>query len=271
VKAAKAAKPAGAQRKLPMGLILGLIAVFVLGGGGWWAWSHFANAPAAADSGETEALLSRATALANKGQYDKAIALLRDVQPGDPLHDRVLVMLADLQQKKSTSAQLIDGVPAEQYYEQKVTAARAAFDAHDFIGAKSAFDQAMRAKPLPPDLKAMYDESTQQAAKLDAAKALFGERRYTEAISSLQPLLEQDPQNQNIKRLMVDAHFNLGATALQEERTAEAMKEFDEVLKVYPDDELARRSRELAQRYDGEPKDLLYKIYVKYLPLRRVT
>lgn len=271
-KAAKAARSsAGTQRKLPMGLILGVLALLVLGGGGWWAWSRFAGAPAEAGSGETEAVLARATALANKGQYDKAVALLRDVQPGDPLHDRALVMLADLQQKKSTSAQLIDGVPAEQYYEQKIAAASAAFAAHDYIGAKNAFDQAMRAKPLPPDLKSMYDESTQQAAKLDAAKALFGERRYTEAISSLQPLLAQDPENQNIKRLIVDAHFNLGATALQEERTAEAMKEFDEVLKVYPDDELAHRSRELAQRYDGEPKDLLYKIYVKYLPLRRVT
>jgi hypothetical protein len=56
--------------------------------------------------------------------------------------------------------------------------------------------------------------------------------------------------------------------ALQEERTADAMREMDEVLKVNPNDELARRSRELAVRYNGEPKDLLYKIYVKYLPLR---
>jgi tetratricopeptide (TPR) repeat protein len=111
----------------------------------------------------------------------------------------------------------------------------------------------------------------QQAQKLDAAKALFGERRYTEALASLQPLLEQDPENQNIRRLMVDAHFNLAATALQEERTSEAIKEFDEVLRVDPNDELAKRSRDLAQRYEGEPKDLLYKIYVKYLPLRRAT
>ncbi len=272
-KASKATGTAtsGGTRKLPMTAIIGVVAFLVLAAGGWWAWSRFSAPPVDAESGATAALLSRATSLANSGQYDKAIALLRDVQPGDPLHDRALVMLADLQQKKSTSAQLIDGIPAGQYFDQKIAAARVAFDAHDFIGAKNAFDQAMRAKPLPGDLKEMYDTSMQQAAKLDAAKVLFRERRYSEAISSLQPLLEQDPANQNIKRLMVDARFNLGAMALQEERTAEAIKDFEEVLKVYPDDELARRSRELAQRYDGEPKDLLYKIYVKYLPLRRVT
>jgi hypothetical protein len=49
------------------------------------------------------------------------------------------------------------------------------------------------------------------------------------------------------------------------------VREFDEVLKAAPDDDLAKRSRDLAMRYDGEPKDLLYKIYVKYLPTRKVS
>lgn len=265
----KAARPAG--RKLPMTAILAVVGVLVLGIGGWAAWQWASAGEEQTDSAASEATLARATTLAGSGQYDKAIALLREVQPGDPLHDRALVMIADLQQKKSTSAQLIDGVPAEQYFEQQIAAARTAFEAHDYVGAKTAFDQAARAKPLPPDLKAMYDTASQQAAKLDSAKALFGERRYDEAIANLQPLLEQDPENQNIRRLIVDAHFNLGAVALQEERTADAIRQFDEVLKVQPEDELARRSRDLASRYDGEPKDLLYKIYVKYLPLRRAT
>ena len=30
-------------------------------------------------------------------------------------------------------------------------------------------------------------------------------------------------------------------------------------------------SKLLAERYNGQPKDLLYKIYVKYLPLRKVS
>jgi tetratricopeptide (TPR) repeat protein len=268
----KAPKPAGAPRKLPMPAILAVVAVLVLGAAGYFAWSKFSGGDSEeTTAGATEAVIARATGLANAGQYDKAIALLREIQPGDPLHDRALVMLADLQAKKSTSAQLIDGVPAAQYYDQKVNEARTAFEAHDFIAAKNAFEQAQRAKPLPPDLKAMLDQATQQAAKLDAAKALFGERRYSEAIANLQTLLEQDPENQNIKRLIMDAHFNMGAAALQDEKTSEAVKQFDEVLKVDPNDELARRSRELALRYDNEPKDLLYRIYVKYLPLRKAA
>jgi lipoprotein NlpI len=81
----------------------------------------------------------------------------------------------------------------------------------------------------------------------------------------------QDPQNANVQRMIMNAHFNLGAKALQEERTADAVTEFDEVLKVDPNDDLAKRSRELALRYDKQTKDLLYKIYVKYLPLRQAS
>ena len=68
-----------------------------------------------------------------------------------------------------------------------------------------------------------------------------------------------------------DERLHLGAKALQEERTADAVTEFDEVLKVDPNDDLAKRSRELALRYDKQTKDLLYKIYVKYLPLRQAS
>ena len=129
----------------------------------------------------------------------------------------------------------------------------------------------MRIKPLPPDVAPLYEQASQQAGKLDAAKSLFKEQKYADAVSNLQPLLAADPQNRSIARLITDAHFNLGAQALQSERTADAIREFDEVLKTDPNDELAKRSRILAERYNGQSKDLLYKIYVKYLPLRKAS
>lgn len=267
---APAPAKAPSARKLPIGLIAVILGIFVLGGGGWFVWSRFMNKPEADFSG-TQQTIARATALADSGKYDQAISLLKDVRPGDPLHDKALVLIADFNAKKSSAKQMIDGIPAAEYFSQKISAAQTAFGAHDFSGAKKAYEDAMKVKPLPPDQKAQYDMAAQQVAKLDAAKALFAERKFSEAIANLQSLLEQDPQNQNIQRLIIDAHFNLGAQALQEEKTQDAIREFDEVLKVTPDDELARRSRELAVRYDGETKDLLYRIYVKYLPLRQAT
>lgn len=270
---AKPAKQSQPSRPLPLRLIALVAGVLVLLAGGYFAWTRFANQPEPVETtvNDGQALMGRATVLAGKGKFDQAIALLQDIKPGDPQHERALLMIADLRGKKSTSAQLIDGVPAEEFYAQRVEAARVAFTANDFTGAKSAFEEAMRVKPLTPELKTQYETSAQQASKLDAAKALFAERKYSEVIANLEPLRLQEPQNVSIQRMIADAHFNLGATALQEEKVPDAIREFDEVLKVNPADELARRSRELATRYNGESKDLLYKIYVKYLPLRQGT
>jgi len=268
--AAKAKAAPAAGRKLPLGLIGIVVAVLVLGAGGWYAWSRMSGGEEV-QSGEGELIINRATMLAKNGKIDQAMALLGDIKKGDPKYNDALMMIADLQKKKSSSAALIDGMPAAQYYEQRVAAATAAFAAGDYVAAKAAFEQARRVKELPPDLEVQYTQATQQASKLDAATALFSERRYAEAVASLQPLLESDPQNVSIQRMIADAHFNLSAIALREERTADAIRELDEVLKVNPNDELARRSRELAVRYNNEPKDLLYKIYVKYLPLRAGT
>jgi tetratricopeptide (TPR) repeat protein len=268
-KAAPAARPAASERKLPVGLIAVVVGILVLAAGGWFAWSRFGNAPETQeDTGAGAAIIGRASMLAGKGDYDRAIALLRDIKPGDPQHDKALVMIADLQQKKSGAAQLIDGVPAEQYYDQRIAAAQAAFAIGDYTQAKASYEQAMRVRPLTPAQKTQYDSAAQQASRFDAANALIKEGKYTEAVASLEELLKQEPQNAGIQRMIANARFNLAVTALQEEHTADAIREFDAVLRLNPNDELARRSRELAQRYNDEPKDLLYKIYVKYLPLR---
>ncbi|MFP5245237.1 MAG: tetratricopeptide repeat protein [Thermoanaerobaculia bacterium] len=270
--AAAPAKAKATAKKLPMGLLAAVLGAILVLGGGWFVWSKYMSGGSdGADAGQGQQVIQRASALAATGKYDQAIALLQDIKPDDPQHDEALVMIADLRAKKAGAAQMIEGVPAAQYYDQQLAAARAAFAAHDYAAAKAALDKAQTVKALPADLKAQYDAAAQQVAKLDAAKSLFTEKKYTEAIGNLQQLLEQDPQNQNIHRMITDAHFNLGATALQEERLSDAMREFDEVLKANPNDELARRSRDLAIRYDGQPKDLLYRIYVKYLPLRQAT
>jgi tetratricopeptide (TPR) repeat protein len=269
---AAAAKPApsAAKKSSPMGLIAVLVGAVVLVGGGWFGYTKFVRKPAV-DPAATQALFKQVEKLATQGKYDQAIAMLQDVKPDDPMHDKANIMISDLQGKKSQAAEMIDGRPASVYYQENLANGKTAFESHDYEGAKKAFDNAARVRPLTPDMKTMYDAAAQQVAKLDSAKTLFKEARYQDAITNLEPLLQQDPQNRSIQRMILDSHFNLGASALQDERLPDAIKEFDEVLKADPTDELAKRSRELAARYNGQPKDLLYKIYVKYLPLRKVS
>ncbi|MCU1350479.1 MAG: Tetratricopeptide repeat protein [Acidobacteria bacterium] len=259
---------ASTPRSLPMGLIGGLLVLVLVAGGGYYAYTKYMSKPAY-DPAATQAIFTQAQSLVTRGKYDQAIAVLGDIKPEDPQHDRALNLIADLQHKKTQAAETIDGRPAAVVYQEGLANGKAAFEAHDFDTAKKQFESAMRVKPLTPDMKIAYDTASQQVAKLDAAKALFAEHKYTDAITNLQSLAQQDPQNKNIQRMLTDAHFNQGATFLQEAKLPEAIREFDDVLKADPTDELAKKSRELAVRYSGEDKDLLYRIYVKYLPLRQ--
>lgn len=263
----KAARGAGGGAKM---IVIGIVAVVILAAGGWFGYTKFFAKPAY-DAAATTATIKQAGALAASGKYDQAIAMLQDVKSEDPQYHTAANMIADLQKKKTQAAEMVAGRPAAVVFQENLASGKQAFDAHDYDAAKKFFDAASRIKAIPADLKPMYDQAAQQVAKLDAAKALFKEQRYADAIGNLQPLLQADPQNQSIKRIITDAHFDLGANALAAERTDEAMKEFDQVLQVDPNDDLAKRSRSLAERYNGQPKDLLYKIYVKYLPLRKVS
>jgi tetratricopeptide (TPR) repeat protein len=271
-KPAKAAKPAPAatKSKTPMLAVMAVLAVIVLGAGGWFFLSGGDDASSTTEV-NSAAVVNRASGLGQDGRFDEAIAALREIQPGDPQYDTAIAMIADLQQKQRRASTSVDGRPAAQVYDERVAAGREAFAARDYFAAKRAFDEAIRVKPLPPDLQAAYQTASLEVAKLDTARTLFEERKYAEAISNLSTLRAREPQNQTVRRMLIDAHFNRGAVALQQDRLSEAIRAFDEVLTENPDDELARRSRELAQRYDGQPKDLLYRIYVKYLPLRQAA
>ncbi|HEX9460725.1 MAG TPA: tetratricopeptide repeat protein [Thermoanaerobaculia bacterium] len=265
---APAAAPTPAKSGSRMGVLITIAAVVIVAVVGWFVWSKYMAKPAY-DPSATQAIFRQADALAKRNRFDQAIAMLRDVKPADPQHDKALEMIADLQHKKSQAAEMVNGRPSAIVYEESIAAGRTAFEGHDYDEAKTAFDTAARIKPLPPEVSTMYAAASQQVAKLEVAKALFSEQKYQDAIANLDPLLQADPQNQSIRRMLTSAHFNLGAIALQEERLPDAIREFDLVLKADPNDELAKRSRILADRYSGQPKDLLYKIYVKYLPLRK--
>jgi tetratricopeptide (TPR) repeat protein len=255
------------KKKAPLLLAAIVAGVLVLGAAAWFVISRMGG-DSQQVTAASEPLVNRATLLGQQGKFDQAIALLQEIKPGDPQYDTALAMIADLQQKKARAG-TDTGTGGTGTYDESIAAATAAFAAHDYAGAKKAFESAMRTRPLPPDLKASYDIASQQVAKLATAQSFFAEQRYADVISSLQPLRAQDPENRNIQRMILDAHFNTGTLALRQDRLEDAIQSFSEVLKEDPNDDLARRSKELAERYRDQPRDLLYRIYVKYLPLRQ--
>lgn len=247
------------------------VGVLILAAGGWFAFTKFVGGGGDSEARSTAATFAEAQTLAGQGQIDRAVALLSAIKPEDPQYERALAMIADLQNKRSQGGGMTTSRPGIEAFNENLQKGRTAFAANDFVTAKQAFEQAASIQPLPPEVKALYDTASQQVARLQTATDLFKEGNYREAIRSLEALLQQEPANQNARQMIANAYFNLGQIALQEEKTQDAINHFDKVLATNPLDESAKRSRDLASRYNGERKDLLYKIYVKYLPLRNIS
>lgn len=260
-RAAKAKAPSSGGSKT---LIFAAIGLLLLLGIGFGAWKMFFSGDGAEVESPDDTIAS-ARQLAERGNVDAAIAALLAIPSGDPRHEEALTMVAELRVLKAQSAGTIR--PAGQF-SQLVEQGRAAAAINDYKAAKLALEQAAAIQPLPPDVKAIYDRVAAQANRLETAENLFKSGSYREALGEAGSLLAEQPGHVNARQLVRDAHFNLGVQALQQEQLQNARAEFDQVLAIDPTDQLAQRGRELAIRYEDTPKDLLYRIFVKYLKLR---
>lgn len=258
-------KPRSASRKPVAAIVAAVLVVLALG---WFAWIKIFGVGSEIDEAMTQTMINQAITLGGKGQYDQAIALLIAIKPEDPMHDRSLEMIADLKKKKSDAASMVGGRPANVVFSELVEQGRQAFATRDFLAAKSAFESASAIHALPADLKPLLETSTQEVAKFDAARIRLNTSDFAGAIAVLQPLYAEDPSSVNVRQLLAASHFNLGVLALRGQRDKEAQEEFAAVLEIDPNDDLARRSREIAARYETATKDLLYHIYVNHLPMR---
>ena len=92
--------------------------------------------------------------------------------------------------------------------------------------------------------------------------------QYEYALPVLWRLREESPDDPVIERLIVDSYYNLAVRDLQRGDTEEAAEKLREILELRPDDPEATRHLRFAETYAQRDKDLLYRIYVKYLPTR---
>jgi len=265
--AAAAPVPAAKKVVIPKAMIFGIIGLFVILGAGA-AWYLTRERVPEYDPAVTQAEFSRAKMLADQGAYQDAIGVLSLIDPSDPQHNRALELIDEYKKQSAQKSNLIDGRPPAEVFQERIENARRLFGEKNYLGAKEAYESASAIQQLSPDDQTTYQAAVSQAAKLDAATVLFTEGRYADAITTLETLLAEDPENLSIRLLMSNAYFNLGRLGLERENLKAAAENFEKVLAYNPDDEIAKRSRDLALRYDGQPKDLLYKIYVKHLPLR---
>lgn len=256
------------------GLVLVLVAVAA-----WWLFSNkdsvFPNSDAeeAVELAPAEVLgpIERATDLHEQGRTSMALGMLRRIRPDDPSYAEAQELIARWEAPAEAGAEPDeDAVPPEALERRAriLQAAQTAYEQQEYLFASQLFDRAARISPLESEPQELQEATDQALEPLAEEVALFEAGDYERLLPRLWRLREEQPGNRDVRRMMITTYYNRGVRELQRGDAAAAAAEFEEALAVAPDDEELRRHHLFAQTYESRPKDLLYRIYVKYLPAR---
>jgi tetratricopeptide (TPR) repeat protein len=266
-----AARPRSSRRALIV--IAGLVLAVVLAAA-WMLWDNWDRAfPSADEEPAAEPIarvdpIDRATALYVEGQRAMAIAQLRRLPPAHPQHSEAQALIAQWEaaEEKQPGADLPAEVVAER--DQFVARAREAFANREFLEAEALFDLARQSAPLDEGAAALAAETSNRLDPLRAEIDIFRQGEWTHALRSLWGKHEEDPTNRDIVRLMVDSYYNLAVRDLQRGDPGAALANLEEARALADGNGEIERLIEFASTYRQRNQDLLYRIFVKYLPFR---
>ena len=97
---------------------------------------------------------------------------------------------------------------------------------------------------------------------------IFRQGEWDYALRSLWGKHEEEPGNRDIRRLMIDSYYNLGVRDLQRADPISATESLTEAVALAGSDPEIQRLLDFAETYSKRSPDLLYRIFVKYLPFR---
>lgn len=223
--------------------------------------------------------IARAQDLHKNGRTEIAIRQLSVIPPDDPAHARAQELIAEWKSAApapavpgSGTAEPGTGVPAALPVDnarlEVLTAARQAYQQGSYLDAIERLETAAEQGQLDPSDAQLLASARSQIEPLASQIDLVKQHEWEHALRDLWRLHEAEPGNRDVTRLMVDSYYNMALRDLQRMDTAKAIENLREASGLNPDDRELRRQLLFAQTYQERPKDLLYRIYVKHLPLR---
>lgn len=248
-------------------------AVVILGGAGFLftQWDNLfpnAEAPPTAPAPRVDPI-ERATQMQEEGRTENAIAILRKVQPSDPSYAEAQTLIGQWEELIASESQPTG--PSEEVLARRevlLRAAREAFTENRNITAQKYFERAHRVFPLDAEDLSRKREAENRLLPLEMELENFEIGEYTTILPSLWRMLESDPQNRDVRSLIVDSYFNLGLRDLQRGDPRSAIEKLEEASELAPEDVDLERLRLFAKTYNERSPDLIYRIFVKYLPTR---
>ncbi|MCM2270521.1 MAG: hypothetical protein NDJ75_10495 [Thermoanaerobaculia bacterium] len=261
-------------RLTPAFLGIGGAVLVALGVGGWFLatnWSKlFPNAPApvATAPSDTAAVVARAKKLHEDGKTAVAIAQLRRIPPQDASYAEAQSLVS--QWEKLVEQPVEAGLPPELAARQAdlVRRAEAAMAAGETFVARRLLAEATTVAPLSGPAAELSATVEQRAADFAEELAFVRDGDHERALNRLWRRHEADPADKDVRRLMVDAYYNLGLADLQRGDPRAARAKLREARQFDREDPLLERLDRFCAAYEKREQDLLYRIFVKYLPAR---
>jgi len=284
---ARKVRPGGRGRKF---LTIGggvLVLVILVGFFAWQQWDHlFPNSePRQEEGGDTSDRIARARRQYEAGKVKQAVTILSKMPEDDPRYDEAQELIArwqaELEPGEAGQADGGSGAEGEgeadgespspdelSLRERILAAARQAHGEGEHILADLYFQRAAKIAPLDEATAALHGDSLARIAPLSQEIDLFRQREWEFVLPRLWRMHQEEPENRDVVRLIVDSYYNLAVRDLQRGDAILAADRFKEALALRPDSADLERQRLFAETYRNRSKDLLYRIYVKYLPYR---
>jgi tetratricopeptide (TPR) repeat protein len=229
------------------------------------------SSEAAPPTAETVDPIARATRLHDDGKTAMAINQLRRLPPSDPHYEEAQALISQWEASGRAPDGAATSAPAPEALERRRELLAAAADSlsrRQFLTAEESFAQAASIAPLDDADAELRRRAERALEPLAREIQFFREGEYELALPGLWRLHQAEPDNPDVRRLIVDSYYNMAVRDLQRGDARGAAGKLDEAAGLVPDDAEIARHRLFAQAYQEREKDLQYRIYVKYLPRR---
>lgn len=246
--------------------------------------------------------IPRATKLHNSGKVAIALTQLRRIAPGDPHYKEAQALIAKWQDEEAAQGAAADAAmtsgalgvataslggtsaagpgggpagapgaslsPDAERRASLIAKARTAFQDDRFLRAAESFGAADKLGKLDAADATQFTSAKQRLLPLQREVAMFAGHDWEYALPVLWKDHQTDPSNKDVTEMIVDSFYDLGVRDLQHGEVAKAADKFTEAQHLAPEDPDIERQLLFTQAYQGREADLLYHIYVKYLPIR---
>lgn len=269
---------AAAQRRF---ILIGAAVLLLAAAVGLYLWLYrdtlFPNSPpeavqTAPPAGAPDPL-ARAKALHANGKTPIALAQLKRLPPTSPQYAEAQKLIAEWEGATAPAVAPVPGeAPSAEAAARRQTLlaeARAAFADRRYLRAEERFQEASRIAAIDGQDAEQSAEARRQLEPIVRLVALVRkENEWEIALPDLWRMYQADPSNRDLQQLIVDSYYNLAVRDLQRNDAPKAVENLNEALKVDTTDDEVKRRLLFAEAYQHRNKDLLYRIYVKYLPSR---